>query len=95
MNTITDYTIYTDNKSEAWAAALNVLATEFLVKTAQPEKYSYYVDILRSFDDDKLNALCFYISLNNHIATLGHMLSHGDYDSIRDRLFEFLKGERK
>lgn len=89
-NTVTDYTVYSDLKSEAWVAALNVLAVEFLVKTNQPEKYSHYCELLNSLDDDDLEELHVCLDLNKHITSLGHMISHNDYDEVRDEVFEYL-----
>lgn len=88
--TISDATVYSDIKHEGWVAALNVLATEFYVKTNKPERYSYYCDILNSLDDSELEWLQTILQINCHITSLGHMMSHGDYDAIKDQLFEFL-----
>ena len=88
---IADSTVYTDYKHEAWVAALNILATEFYVKTNQPEKYTYYCEQLNKLDDTDLECLHIWLSLNRHITSLGHMMSHGDYEQAKDNLFEFLE----
>lgn len=88
---IADRTVYTDYKHEAWVAALNILATEFYVKTNQPEKYAYYCEQLSKLDDTDLECLHIWLSLNRHITSLGHMMSHGDYEQAKDNLFEFLE----
>ena len=88
---ITDRTVYTDYKHEAWVAALNILATEYYVKTNQPDKYSYYCDILNSLDDTQLECLHVWLSLNTHITSLGHMMSHNDYEHVKENLFDFLE----
>lgn len=89
-NTITDATVYTRVEAEAWAAALNILAVEFYVKSNDAEKYSHYCTILNSLNDNDLDVLHCLMQINNHITSLGHMFSHGDYDSVKDTLFEFL-----
>ena len=89
--TIADRTVYTDFKHQAFVAALNILATEFYVKTNQPEKYSYYCERLSSLDDTQLECLHIWLSLNCHITSLGHMMSHGDYEAAKDKLFYFLE----
>jgi hypothetical protein len=89
-NTIADRTVYSDRKHEGWVAALNILATEFYVKVRDPMRYSYYCDKLNSLSDDDLELLCSLLEINNHITSLGHMMSHNDYDSVKDTLFEFL-----
>lgn len=88
---IADRTVYTDYKHEAWVAALNILATEFYIKTNQPEKYTYYCEQLNKLDDTDLECLHIWLSLNRHITSLGHMMSHGDYEQAKDNLFEFLE----
>jgi hypothetical protein len=88
---IADATVYTDFKHEAWVAALNILATEFYVKTNQPEKYTYYCEQLAKLDDNDLECLHIWLSLNRHITSLGHMMSHGDYEQAKDNLFDFLE----
>lgn len=89
-NNITDATVYTSYAAEAWTTALNILATEFYIKTYDDEKYSYYCNLLNSLTDGELEILHCWISINNHITSLGHMCSHGDYDSVKDSLFDFL-----
>lgn len=89
-NSVTDQTVYTDYKHEAWVAALNVLAVEFLAKTNQPDKYTQYCERLSTLTDDELDILHIDLKINHHITSLGHMLSHGDYDWVKGALFEFL-----
>lgn len=89
-NTITDATVYLDGKHRAWAAALNILATEFYVKTNQPEKYSRYCTLLSTLEDFELDTLDVCMGLNRHITSLGHMFSHGDYEDAKEYLFAFL-----
>lgn len=90
-NTVCARTAYTDFKHEAWIAALNILAVEFLVKTNQPEKYQHYRDELDSLSDDNLTIMHAYFDMGNgHTTSLGHMLSHGDYDSLKETLFDLL-----
>lgn len=90
-NSVTDRTVYTDYKHEAWVAALNILAVEFLVKTNQPDKYTQYCEKLSALTDDELDILHIDLEINHHITSLGHMLSHGDYDWVKGALFEFLE----
>lgn len=89
-NTVIDRTVYTDFKHEAWAAALNILAVEFLIKTDKPRVYGMYCDILNLLDDGDLEVLHGVMSLNHHITSLGHMCSHDDYESVQEALFGYL-----
>lgn len=80
---------------DAYNAAVNILAVEFLVKERAIEKYSRYIKILYTFDTLDLLCLDISLSFNKHISNLGAMITQGDYDSQRDILFAALKEKQE
>lgn len=83
--------LYSSGAAEAYAASVNLLAVEFLVKKNDPESYSKYINIFYTLTDEDLDELDFILSLNRHISTVGAMITQGDYDSLLDILIEYLE----
>ena len=90
-NTVTERNVYTSNRAAAWVAALNILAAEYLVKYNDDATYGRWCDVLNSCTDTDLEVLFVYLDLNHHITSLGHMISHNDYDDLLYTLIEFLE----
>lgn len=84
---------FINSPTEAYVAAVNILAVEFLVKTNDREKYTRYVNKVSELDNDKLEQLYILLSLNMHTSTLGAMITQGDYDIQKGALLNFLNAE--
>ena len=98
-NTIDDRFLYKGVIQEAYAAAVNILAAEYLLRHYHPDKYSEMIEKLHALTDDELVALYIKLSegdlLTHHISTLGAMITHGNYNSLWADLIDFLEGDRK
>lgn len=89
MNTITSLKAHL-----TISAALNILATEYLVKTNQPEEYERLSRMVNRLNDYGLCRLYSKLtSPNKVINNLGDMITHQDYDSQVKELFLFLNEE--
>lgn len=87
--------LYSNNPSEGYAAAVNLLAVEYLVKRNDPEGYKKYINIFYKLTDEDLDELDFRLGLNRHISTVGAMITQGDYDSLIQDLIEYLEEKEK
>lgn len=81
---------YINRATEAYVAAVNILAVEFLVKTNDRKKYTMYMKVLEELDTDKLESLYYLISNMMHTSTLGAMITQGDYDIQKGALLNYL-----
>lgn len=87
---------YKNEATAAYVTAINILAVEYLVKTNDTEKYSYYVDQVCDLTETDLDMLFIDLDLNMHTSSLGAMITQGDYNCQLERLLDFLyevKGE--
>jgi len=87
--------LYSSNPAEGYAAAVNLLAVECLVKRDDPEGYGRYINIFYKLTDEDLDELDFRLGLNRHISTVGAMITQGDYDSLIEDLIEYLEEKEK
>ena len=79
-------------EEEAFTAAVNILAVEYLVKTNDPAEYERRIKQLRRItrDEAALVALHIGLTLNMHAANLGAMITHNNYERQLDILLYFL-----
>lgn len=87
--------LYSSAPAEGYAAAVNLLAVEYLVKRDDPEGYGRYINIFYKLIDEDLDELDFRLGLNRHISTVGAMITQGDYDSLIRDLVEYLEEKEK
>ena len=82
--------VYVSTEAEAFNAAVNILAVEYLVKTDNKEEYAKRINQVYSLDEFELSVLWVGLTLNMHAKNLGEMITQGDYEEQREYLFEFL-----
>ena len=82
---------YVNKATEAYVAAVNILAVEFLVKTNDREKYTRYVKTLEALDTDKLEGLYCLLANMMNTSTLGAMITKSYYDIQKGALLNFLE----
>lgn len=83
--------MYGRDSEQAFNAAVNILAVEYLIKTVNEHEYSKRIEQLRKLDSSDLESLHLTLSLNmQHIGNLGEMITQGDYNYQVNELFEFL-----
>lgn len=81
---------YKNIETDAYCAAINILAVEYLVKTNNPEEYSRRCQQVYALTENELTLLYVDLALNRHTSTLGAMITQGDYDAQREDLLYFL-----
>lgn len=81
---------YINGAADAYCAAINILAVEYLVKTDNREEYSKRAKQVSELTNIELEMLDVSLSLNMHTSTLGAMITQGDYDTQREILMDFL-----
>lgn len=80
-----------DDEKDAYNAAVNILAVEYLVKENNPEEYDRRIEQLYKVRDcSDISSLTFLLSFNMHISNLGEMITQGDYDDQKEILLNFL-----
>lgn len=77
-------------EADAYTTAINILAVEYLVKTDNREEYSRRINQVYELTTDELAILWAWLSINRHTSNLGAMITQGDYEHLRDDLFDFL-----
>ena len=76
--------------ADAYTTAINIITVEYLIKTDNREEYSRRIHQVYNLTANELDNLYFILSLNKHTASLGAMITQGDYESQRDDLLYFL-----
>lgn len=81
---------YINNMADAYVTAINILAVEYLIKTDNREEYDRRAKQVSDLTDIELEVLHINLSFNKHTSSLGAMITHGDYESQREKLLYFL-----
>lgn len=85
-----------DDEKDAYNAAVNILAVEYLIKENNPEEYGRRIEQLYKVRDcSDISSLAFLLSFNMHISNLGAMITQGDYDEQKETLLNFLDERSK
>lgn len=81
---------FVSTEADAYVAAINILAVEYLVKTNNEEEYARRCNQVSDLSETDLSILWCCLSLNKHTSTLGAMITQGDYENQREELLYFL-----
>lgn len=81
---------FVSNEADAYVTAINILTVEYLIKTDNDAEYERRGKQVNALSEDELTCLWVCLSLNMHTSSLGAMITQGDYDHQREKLFDFL-----
>lgn len=86
-----DNNYYSSQEAQAYVTAINILAVEYLLLNHDNNTYGLLVQEIDELTDDELIELWIAFDLNNHISTLGAMVSHGEYKDQLRLLISYLE----